>query len=235
MKAWWRKLAVLALLLGPAWGWAAIGEVLRVRGEVWLWRQEVQQPAVAKLALEPGDRLETGADGRVDLRLSDGSLITLAADTAFRVEAYRHEEAGEAPGLGLFELSKGGFRAVTGALTTRPGHRVEVRTPVATIGVRGTEFTGELNEDGLDVAMLEGTGVWVRSLDGQQVELDRPGWRTRVVWRRAASGERSALPPEPPRELNRQELQRLRQRLDWSGLERLRPRALRRLRNGLHR
>lgn len=231
MKGWARMLAVLLLAWGPSLGWAAIGEVLRVRGEAWLWRQELRAPATAKQALEPGDRLETGAEARVDLRLDDGSLITLAADTSFRLEDYRHEPEGEAPGLGLFELSKGGFRAVTGALTQRPGHRVEVRTPVATIGVRGTEFTGELSEDGLDVAMLEGTGVWVRGLDGQQVELDRPGWRTRVVWRRDVLGERQALPPEPPRELERQEWQRLRQRLDWNGLERLRPRVWRKLRH----
>jgi hypothetical protein len=58
----------------------------------------------------------------------------------------------------------------------------EVRTAVATIGVRGTDFWGGygLTENGLDVLMLEGKGVYVQTEAGT-VELDKAGLGTTVV------------------------------------------------------
>jgi hypothetical protein len=53
---------------------------------------------------------------------------------------------------------------------------------VATIGVRGTDFWGGfgLSDQGLDVLMLEGRGVYVQSEVGI-VELDKPGLGTTVM------------------------------------------------------
>ena len=75
---------------------------------------------------------------------------------------------------------KGAFRALTGAITQRR-HRVEVKTVVATIGVRGTEFWGGLNltPDSLDVVMLKGKGVYVVNAAGR-VELVQAGTGTTV-------------------------------------------------------
>jgi hypothetical protein len=81
----------------------------------------------------------------------------------------------------LFDLLKGAFRSVSGTITKRP-HRFEVKTSVATIGVRGTDFWGGfgVTPDGaLDVIMLEGHGVYVKN-DKGQVELDKPGLGTTV-------------------------------------------------------
>jgi hypothetical protein len=81
----------------------------------------------------------------------------------------------------LFELAKGAFRSITGFMTKRQ-HRFEVQTATATLGVRGTDFWGGygLTENGLDVVMLEGHGVYVKNAFGQ-LELDQPGLGTTVL------------------------------------------------------
>ena len=82
----------------------------------------------------------------------------------------------------MFELAKGAFRAVTGFMTKRP-HRFEVKTGLATIGVRGTDFWGGfgLTENGLDVVMLSGKGVYVTNNQGETVELSSSGLGTTVM------------------------------------------------------
>ncbi len=54
---------------------------------------------------------------------------------------------------------------------------------MATIGVRGTDFWGGygLTENGFDVVMLEGHGVYVDSASGGHVELEKAGQGTTVI------------------------------------------------------
>ena len=56
-----------------------------------------------------------------------------------------------------------------------------MKTTIATIGVRGTEFWGGLNlsPDALEVVMLEGKGVYVKN-DAGTVELTQAGTGTTV-------------------------------------------------------
>jgi hypothetical protein len=106
-------------------------------------------------------------------------LITVGKNSDFTVREYRIYR--DKPNVALFDLAQGAFRSVTGFITRR-AHRFEVRTAVATIGVRGTDFWGGygLTENGLDVLMLEGKGVYVQTEAGT-VELDKAGLGTTVV------------------------------------------------------
>jgi len=106
-----------------------------------------------------GDRITTGPASYVRLTFLDGSAVVLRPDTVFAVERFRF--AGEPPlqvvtppptaslqvtaaaGGGneaLLRLVRGGFRAVTGLIGKVNRQEYAVRTPVATIGIRGTTF-----------------------------------------------------------------------------------------------
>jgi len=214
-------LRILALLLGlsalllcqPALA-GSIGEVTSLSGSVSLKHQGLSSTAANGAALEAGDELDTGSNGRVEFQLTDGTLISLTPSSRFVLNQYDYDEAGKRPGLGLFQLFTGGMRAITGALS-RFQHRVEVTTPVATIGIRGTEFVGEIGEGGLDVSMLEGQGVFVRNLQGDQVELNQAGHATHLAFQRLADGRYRVERPEPVRLLRREDIDRLQRRIDW--------------------
>lgn len=91
--------------------------------------------------LQEGDIVTTGPRSVALLKLADGTKITLRPDSSFQIAKYdvtvNHEE-------GLMTLFKGGLRAVTGFMSKRNPNAMRLRTSVATIGIRGTEFDARL-------------------------------------------------------------------------------------------
>lgn len=156
-----------------------MGKIAQLHGEVSVLRANQQISPSEGQAVCIGDRVSTGANGVANFHLRDGTKITVGKSSEFVFDEYRIYR--QRPNIALFTLLKGAFRSVTGFMTVRP-HRYEVRTATATLGVRGTDFWGGygLTENGLDVIMLEGHGVYVKTAQGQ-VELDRPGLGTTVL------------------------------------------------------
>lgn len=143
----WRRarlFALAALLLGPLPAMAADGQLLASSGDVRVLRADKGWTAVQPLlrgdALRAGDTLITGEDGRVQVRFADGALITLQPNSRFRIDEYRFDANGQ---RSFFSLLKGALRTSTGAIGKRSYDDWRLRTPTATVGVRGTEFTAE--------------------------------------------------------------------------------------------
>lgn len=91
-----------------------------------------------------GETITTGPRSVALLKLGDGTRMTLRPSTSFQVEEYSLSES--APSA-VFRLFKGGLRAVTGFMSKRNPNAVRLRTAVATIGIRGTEFDARLCGD----------------------------------------------------------------------------------------
>ncbi len=124
-----------------------------------------------------GDRLHTGPGGRLRLHMIDGTDVTLGENTEFIVHEYEfHGDTG----IGVLELTKGFFRAVTGKITKLGNNNFKVKTPLAVIGVRGTDFWGEQNAQRLRIALLGGTAIIV-SNDAGEVEITESGFGTEVA------------------------------------------------------
>lgn len=129
----------LALTLVATPSARAAGEVLAsvlgASGEAVVIRPaSVATPLRAGMMLGAGDRLVTRADGRVTLRLDDGTLLALHPNTEFPLDARRLEA--EAP-RGLLVLMRAALRTVSGALGRRvPGEARPPPTAGATIGRR---------------------------------------------------------------------------------------------------
>jgi FecR protein len=90
-------------------------------------------------AVNAGDTVVTSTNSFVRMKLSDGAYVMLRPNTRFQIEDYQYaENANE--GRSIFNLLKGGFRAITGAIGQRNHASVSFRTAVATIGIRGTDL-----------------------------------------------------------------------------------------------
>jgi hypothetical protein len=115
-------------------------EVVSVVGEV-----EVSPGGDASRAraLRPGDRIETwdmlvtGMDSTVKLRFADGTVVDVGELTDMKVAAFI--DAGNAVQTRLW-LRGGEASASVNRSSERPSS-LEVKTPTATLGVRGTRFT----------------------------------------------------------------------------------------------
>jgi len=88
-------------------------------------------------AVAEGAALEVGAQGFVSLRLHDGSLLQLQSNSRSKLLRLRDLPAGQRRNT-LIELDRGRVDATVSPQT--PGSRFQVRTPLATAGVRGTRF-----------------------------------------------------------------------------------------------
>jgi len=88
-----------------------------------------------------GDIISTGPNSRVRIIFSDEGVIFLRPSTRFVIDSYKHS-GDKQKDESKFSLVKGGFRSVTGAIGQANKDKVKIETPVATIGIRGTDHEG---------------------------------------------------------------------------------------------
>lgn len=94
-----------------------------------------------------GDSLATGAESSAEVSMSDGSRFHLHPQTTFKIEAYRYLGKGDASESAFFQLLKGGLRTLTGAIGKLHAPSYRLRTPTATIGIRGTEYSVRMGKN----------------------------------------------------------------------------------------
>jgi hypothetical protein len=90
--------------------------------------------------LASGDTVLTN-DGRAQMRFTDGAMVSLKPGSEFRIDDYRFAGQPDGNERGVFSLLKGGLRTITGWIGRNDRSKYQVKTIVATIGVRGTEYS----------------------------------------------------------------------------------------------
>jgi hypothetical protein len=136
------------------------GLTLMARGNVTATASDTQQSRELsrKAPVFNVDQVSTGAQSQAQFRMLDGALLALQSDTQLLISEYKPGSADE-QGSVVMELVKGSLRTVTGSIKGDAGN-YQLKTPVGSIGIRGTTFQlSYINE-----IML--VGVW----DGQ-IEL----------------------------------------------------------------
>lgn len=133
----------MVLLLGMLVSTGAVadiaGRLLFARGDVQLLHaDEVPRKANRGDSVEVGDSVQTGANSNAQIRMSDGAMIALRAHTLFKVDQQTYHKDAPGEGSQTAELLRGGMRAITGAIGHANPSAVSYKTPVATIGIRGT-------------------------------------------------------------------------------------------------
>jgi hypothetical protein len=118
------------------------GRVTRLRGLVTVERNGVSEPGRKGYLLQNGDTVKTGSDGVVQWWMVDDSLFLLPSGSSLHIDEYvpPANKAGGGIGKSFFSLFKGAMRSVTGLIAKSDPQSYRVATPVATMGVRGTDF-----------------------------------------------------------------------------------------------
>ncbi|WP_420600407.1 FecR family protein [Neptuniibacter sp.] len=86
------------------------------------------------------DTVTTATNGRLQLRFTDGSRLSLGEGSQFYVEQYQYAEDAANEGRSVYKLLKGSLRTITGAISKADSDNYLLKTPIATIGVRGTDY-----------------------------------------------------------------------------------------------
>jgi len=85
------------------------------------------------------DEILTGDRSFAVLQFTDGAKVTVRPDSKLVIESYLY--AGNDGDEATLNLVSGGLRVITGAMAKTNPENYKVRTPVALMGVRGTEFS----------------------------------------------------------------------------------------------
>lgn len=96
-----------------------------------------------KSTVEEGDTLITEKNTYARIKFSDNSEITMRPNSQLKIDGFAFDETKPEEDKASFDLVKGGLRAVTGILGKRNSERVTMKTPTATIGIRGTTYIAE--------------------------------------------------------------------------------------------
>ncbi|HEY1148160.1 MAG TPA: FecR family protein, partial [Pseudoduganella sp.] len=125
------------LLISTSLAWAGdAGRVVFVTGQA----QLANRAAVLDATVNEGDEIVTGADGYVYVKTVDNGFLILRPNSKARVTAYQIDKKNPANTRVKLELEKGVARAISGEGVKQARQNFRFNTPVAAIGVRGTDF-----------------------------------------------------------------------------------------------
>lgn len=87
------------------------------------------------------DTIQTDATSTGEIVFTDSSVVSLRSATTFQIDQYQFNSASPKNGKYVASIVKGGFRTITGLISHGNPDNYQVNTPVATIGVRGTDYS----------------------------------------------------------------------------------------------
>lgn len=156
--------------LGPALAEQSdrVGKVEKTKNEFTAMPSDTDapRPLNAGNPIYRNEMLKTGSLARAELRLADETSLALGENAQVRLDEFIFDKDGSA----TINLVTGALRFISSA-NGHPG-KLTIKTPVATIGVRGTDFWAGPIDGVYGVLLLKGK-VEV-SNSGGSVTLDTP-------------------------------------------------------------
>lgn len=154
------------------------GRVNFVSGSAFVSNAQNQQRNVFKGDLiYAGEKIETGRNSRIQIKMTDGGTIVLRPSSTFEITQYSFSKDTPELGTVLYNFIKGGARAISGAIGKVNKQNYKFNTPVATIGIRGTDYSASLDDNKLLVTVSDGK----ISITNQQGEEEAKEGETFVV------------------------------------------------------
>ena len=115
-------------------------------------------PLLLGTQLSEQDRIITGKDAMVILIFSDQARVALRPDSELLIRSYKVDPKGVETQLHL-DLLRGTVRQISGHAAQKQPERYRLNTPIAAIGVRGTDFLAKAGEGLVEAYVHEGAIV----------------------------------------------------------------------------
>lgn len=108
------------------------------------------------MQLFEGDTVQTGQNGHLYLATTDKAFISVRPNSRLTIELYRAQPNDPSNVSIRFTLHEGVARFVSGQAVSAAKNRFRLNTPVAAIGVRGTDFTVFTSESVTRASVMSG-------------------------------------------------------------------------------
>ena len=144
---------LLILLVGTL-NATEIGEISELKGNGEISRKDSTDSLIAELASDifSFDTVKTG-NGRMAVEFLDSTILKLTEHSRVVIDEYIFDPDPSKSKLAL-KMASGTARFITGKLGKIDKKNISIRTPSATIGIRGTDFTTTVDELGRSLIIL---------------------------------------------------------------------------------
>lgn len=167
----WNRIAAAAGIWAALAATAAMASapvVEAVQYPAWLERDGRKVPLTPGTALQAQDKLRTGSNARVQLKLPEGSAVKLGQNAEFVIERSQDRSVF----VGVLRVLTGAFRFTTDSVSKRR-RDVTIKVNNVTAGIRGTDLWGKSTDERDLVCLLEGR-IRVGAEGHPEVTLDQP-------------------------------------------------------------
>lgn len=164
----------------------AVGTVTRLQSDAEIVRDGKDIPLEVGTVVQENDEINSKSDARVEITFNDGTKLLIGENARIGIDEYLYEPK-DGIGTAILSALQGPFRFITGKISEMKEKRLEVKTSLATIGIRGTDFWGGPSMGTYGVFLFEGTIVVFNS-DGGRI-VSTPGTGVDVNGMNIAPGE----------------------------------------------
>lgn len=142
----------------------AVGQVSLVLGRAWLETRDARgavkrTPVEVGMQIQEADRLVTDSNGHVHIRFVDDALVSVRPDSKLEVARYRYDAESPQQSAIRLHLEEGVTRSISGQGAAAARERFRLNTPIAAIGVRGTDFVVSASSNSVRAQVNEGAIV----------------------------------------------------------------------------
>ena len=126
-----------------------VAMVIGVEGKVTVVREGNHLPVTRRETLYKTDQILTGRDSAIELKMLDGSFINLGEMADMFIKELVYDPI-KKDGFMDLEVTVGAFRIVSGSIAKLGPDLMQLKIPVATIGIRGTGLVGKASPVGAE-------------------------------------------------------------------------------------
>ena len=144
---------ILFLLLSTSALGKTIGEVTYLKGDGMLSRLKKEYELAEKLGVESNDLIETG-NGLTSITFEDKTQVRIKENSKLVIDDFVYDTKPKSVNRLALKVAIGTVRYASGGIAKNNAKDVDIQTPVATIAVRGTEFSMVVNEIGGSTVIL---------------------------------------------------------------------------------
>ena len=146
--------AVLLIAIGNVYAAGPIGGIIEQSGKAGSIVRLSGEELTANLQTDiiSFDEVET-ENGRLKIQFVDETQVSLTEHTYMEIDEYVYDPDTSKSKMAL-NFVQGTARFATGGLGLVPKENIQIQTPTATIGIRGTDFTTTVDELGRSLVIL---------------------------------------------------------------------------------
>lgn len=143
----------LLLLLFNINVYAAIGTVTEGKGSSEIQREKTKLDIKVNTGVESMDVIAT-ANGVVGITFKDDTKVRVTEHSKLVIDDFVYDPKSKGAGKLAMKVALGTVRYASGSVAKENSKNVDIRTPTATVAVRGTAFTMTVDEIGQSLVVL---------------------------------------------------------------------------------